>query len=65
VTTSELITPARLSRQALIYVRQSTPQQVLTNTESQRLQYALRQRAIECGWRNWSPTRTRRASRTR
>ncbi len=50
MSTSELITPAHLSRQALIYVRQSTPQQVLTNTESQRLQYALRQRAIECGW---------------
>jgi DNA invertase Pin-like site-specific DNA recombinase len=50
VTTSELITPAHLTRQALIYVRQSTPQQVLTNTESQRLQYALRQRAVECGW---------------
>ena len=50
MTTSELITPAHLSRQALIYVRQSTQQQVLTNTESQRLQYALRQRAVECGW---------------
>jgi DNA invertase Pin-like site-specific DNA recombinase len=50
VTTSDLITPTHLSRQALIYVRQSTQQQVLTNTESQRLQYALRQRAIECGW---------------
>ena len=23
---------------------------MLTNTESQRLQYALRQRAVECGW---------------
>jgi DNA invertase Pin-like site-specific DNA recombinase len=50
VSTSELIAPTHLSRQALIYVRQSTPQQVLTNTESQRLQYALRHRAIECGW---------------
>ncbi len=47
MSTSELITPAHLARQALIYVRQSTPQQVLTNTESQRLQYALRQRAGE------------------
>lgn len=50
MSTSELIAPTHLSRQALIYVRQSTPQQVLTNTEIQRLQYALRQRAIECGW---------------
>jgi DNA invertase Pin-like site-specific DNA recombinase len=47
---SELITPFHLGRMALIYVRQSNPHQVLTNQESQRLQYALRQRARECGW---------------
>ena len=47
---SELITPFHLGRKALIYVRQSSPHQVLTNQESQRLQYALRQRARECGW---------------
>ena len=35
---------------ALIYVRQSNPHQTLTNQESLRLQYALRQRAAECGW---------------
>jgi DNA invertase Pin-like site-specific DNA recombinase len=50
MTTSDSITPDHLARQAIIYVRQSTPQQVLSNTESQRLQYALRQRAVECGW---------------
>jgi len=47
---SELITPFHLERQALIYIRQSSPHQVLTNQESRRLQYALRQRALECGW---------------
>jgi len=49
--TSELITPIHLARKALIYIRQSTPQQVLTNQESLRLQYALRLKALELGWR--------------
>jgi len=47
---SELITPSHLGRKALVYIRQSSPHQTLTNQESQRLQYALRQRALECGW---------------
>jgi DNA invertase Pin-like site-specific DNA recombinase len=47
---SESIQPRHLERQALIYVRQSTPQQALSNRESLRLQYALKQRAIDCGW---------------
>src|SRR6185369_15446715 len=47
---SELITPFHLGRQALIYIRQSSPHQVLTNQESRRLQFALKQRALECGW---------------
>lgn len=50
MTTSELITPAHLARKALIYIRQSTLQQVLTNQESLRLQYALRLKALELGW---------------
>jgi DNA invertase Pin-like site-specific DNA recombinase len=50
MTISELIAPEHLNRQALIYVRQSSPHQTLTNQESLRLQYALRQRAAECGW---------------
>jgi DNA invertase Pin-like site-specific DNA recombinase len=50
MTTSELITPAHLGRKALIYIRQSTLQQVLTNQESLRLQYALRLKALELGW---------------
>src|SRR4051812_38139802 len=48
---SELAKPHPLGRRAVIYVRQSTPHQVLTNQESLRLQYALRQRARELGWR--------------
>ncbi|MEM5461117.1 recombinase family protein [Paraburkholderia phytofirmans] len=34
----------------MIYVRQSTANQVVTNQESLRLQYALRQRASDLGW---------------
>jgi DNA invertase Pin-like site-specific DNA recombinase len=47
---SELVTAFHRGRQALIYIRQSSPHQVLNNLESQRLQYDLRQRACECGW---------------
>ena len=47
---SECITPFHLGRQALIYIRQSSPRQTLTNQESLKLQYALRQRAQEHGW---------------
>src|SRR5215468_9840772 len=46
----ELVKPHHLRRRAVIYVRQSTPHQVLTNQESLRLQYALQQRAREFGW---------------
>lgn len=48
---SELITPRHLARKAIIYIRQSSPQQVLSNQESLRLQYALEQRAVSLGWR--------------
>src|SRR5437667_8080369 len=51
MTTSELITPQHRARKALIYVRQSTPQQALSHQESLRLQYALEQRAVSLGWR--------------
>lgn len=50
MNTSELITPSHLSRQAVIYIRQSSPHQALTNQESLRLQYALEQRARDYGW---------------
>lgn len=48
---SELVKPAHLARKAVVYIRQSTPHQVVSNQESLRLQYALRQRARELGWR--------------
>ena len=51
MSTSERVTEQHLSRTAIIYIRQSSPHQVLTNQESLRLQYALRQRAETLGWR--------------
>jgi len=47
---SELVKPTHLDRKAVVYIRQSTPHQVVSNQESLRLQYALRQRARELGW---------------
>ena len=47
---SELVAPGHLARKAVVYIRQSTPHQVVSNQESLRLQYALRQRARELGW---------------
>lgn len=48
---SELVKSAHLARKAVVYIRQSTPHQIVSNQESLRLQYALRQRARELGWR--------------
>jgi DNA invertase Pin-like site-specific DNA recombinase len=47
---SELITPYHLANKAIIYVRQSTPHQTLSNQESLELQYALKQKALDLGW---------------
>ena len=44
------ITGAHLERDAYLYIRQSTPRQVLENVESTRRQYALRDRAVAHGW---------------
>jgi DNA invertase Pin-like site-specific DNA recombinase len=44
------ITPTHLERQAVIYMRQSTTKQVRINTESQRNQRALVERALALGW---------------
>ena len=44
------ITPSHLARKAAIYVRQSSPGQVLHNRESQRLQYGLVDRAVSLAW---------------
>ena len=50
MTTSELVQARHLNRRAAIYIRQSSPSQVVTNKESQRMQYALRDRAKLLGW---------------
>jgi DNA invertase Pin-like site-specific DNA recombinase len=44
------IRDAHLNRLAMVYVRQSTPQQVLENRESRERQYALAQFAGRLGW---------------
>ncbi|MFI5887028.1 hypothetical protein [Streptomyces sp. NPDC051554] len=44
----------RLQRLAVIYVRQSTRQQLVDHQESTRLQYALVDRAVALGWRTVS-----------
>jgi excisionase family DNA binding protein len=44
------ITAEHLSRQAYVYVRQSTFDQVQHNVESQRRQYGLTERARSLGW---------------
>src|SRR5262249_24366033 len=48
---SALVTAHQLARKASIDIRQSTPHQVLTHQESLQLPYALRQRALQLGWR--------------
>ncbi len=47
---SELVTPSHLTRKAIIYIRQSHPNGAISHQESLRLQYALKQRAINLGW---------------
>ena len=44
-------TPGQLRRAAVVYVRQSSPGQVLRNIESQQRQYELVERAVGLGWR--------------
>ena len=44
------VTADHLSRDAYLYVRQSTIRQVFENTESTTRQYALRDRAVALGW---------------
>jgi hypothetical protein len=44
------ITPEHLGRDAVVYVRQSTPGQVLEHTESKRRQYALADSAWQLGF---------------
>jgi DNA invertase Pin-like site-specific DNA recombinase len=50
LSASTKVKPHHLSRLALVYVRQSSPQQVLHNRESTARQYAFKQRAVQLGW---------------
>jgi DNA invertase Pin-like site-specific DNA recombinase len=47
---SPKLRPWHLDRSAIVYVRQSTPQQVLDHKESTARQYALADRAVALGW---------------
>lgn len=47
---SEKLLPKHHDRLAVVYIRQSTAQQVAQHQESTRLQYGLRSRAIALGW---------------
>jgi DNA invertase Pin-like site-specific DNA recombinase len=44
------VTQKHLELDAYLYIRQSTPRQVVENTESTQRQYALRDRAVSLGW---------------
>jgi hypothetical protein len=48
---SNKILPTHRQRQAVVYLRQSTPKQVLKNCESAVNQRALRGRLLDMGWR--------------
>ena len=50
--THQKITPDHLARKAVVYLRQSSLQQVKQNKQSQRLQYGLVDRA-KAYWRRW------------
>ena len=47
---TDKVRPHHLERKALLYVRQSSAQQVLHNRESSALQYAMRDRLTALGW---------------
>lgn len=47
---SSKITSHHVERLAVVYVRQSTPQQTIRHQESTRLQYGLADRALQLGW---------------
>src|SRR5258707_14619384 len=44
------VTEQHLKHDAYLYIRQSSPRQVVENTESTQRQYALRDRAVALGW---------------
>jgi hypothetical protein len=50
-TMSDKIKPHHLGRKAILYVRQSSAHQVTHNQKSRILQYAMRDRLCDLGWR--------------
>ena len=54
MSSSALVQPHHLRRRAVIYIRQSTGHQVLTNVESRKMQYAMREHAQRLGWADGS-----------
>jgi DNA invertase Pin-like site-specific DNA recombinase len=48
---SDKIKPHHLARKAVLYVRQSSPHQVMHNQEGRSLQYAMKDRLRALGWR--------------
>ena len=50
MSSSELVRPEHLTRAAVVYIRQSTGHQVLTNVESGKMQHAMREHARRLGW---------------
>ena len=48
---SDKIKPHHLGRKAILYVRQSSAHQVMHNQESRILQYPMRDRLRDLGWR--------------
>ena len=50
MSAADTIQPTHLRRLAVVYVRQSSPHQPLTNQESLKLQYALQDHALASGW---------------
>src|SRR6516164_6434580 len=48
--TTRKVTVSHLQRRAFLYIRQSSPRQVLENKESGERQYALQRRAVALGW---------------
>lgn len=47
---SDKISDSHLQRRGVVYVRQSSQQQLLHNLESKRLQYAMEERVRKLGW---------------
>ncbi len=50
VDRDQRITADHRTKEAIVYVRQSTHKQVVSNVESTRIQIGLREKAIALGW---------------